>query len=359
MKIYTETTISFSKKCELFLKEIIESETELKLRKSRFEYNRYSYPIHIVIFTNSRNLGYFDPSTFQIGLHINLMYQVKDHVLKNILRHELAHYLCFIQTQDIDAPHGEAFKKVCLTHGWNESVSKASMHIQTANDFVGNLESERIIKKIKALLSLAQSDNKHEAELATLKANQLLLKYNLKSLSGEQSFELFVDTVYTAKRRNAKMSTIYEILKHFLVKPVFIHGHKQTSLEVSGSRENIELAQYITNFLDRELEILWKEATHLKGQRAKNSFFAGIAKGYDEKYVQLTTKFCAKEQKSLISLNQNLEHNVARVYKRLSSTSSTANTDRNAFSNGKEKGKNLTINTAIKNKAKTFLLNWR
>lgn len=360
MKIYSDTTFSFASKCELLLKGIIKSETKLNLRKSRFEFNKYSYPIHIVIFTNSQNLGYFDSATFQIGLNIDLMYKAKEHVLKNILRHELAHYICFIrEPESVQTAHGELFKAVCLEHDWSEAISKASMDIIVSNQYDGDLKSEKIFTKIKALLKLAESDNEHESQLATLKANQLLLKHNISCLSTDTSFTLYVQTVYTAKRRNAKMAAIYEILKHFLVKPVFIYGNKQISLEVSGNKENIELAEYITHFLDRELERLWLDADHLKGQRAKNSFFHGIARGYDDKISELSTSFSKDEQNSLITITQNLDEQVSKIYRRLSSTNSGASTDKNAYSNGKEKGKNLTINTAIKNKSKTFLLNWR
>jgi hypothetical protein len=288
------------------------------------------------------------------------MYKAKEHVLKNILRHELAHYICFITNPgSTDTPHGELFKEVCREHNWSEAISKASMDITVSNDYEGDLKSEKVFTKIKALLKLAESDNEHESQLATLKANQLLLKHNISSLESNTNQTLYVHSVYTAKRRNAKMAAIYEILKHFLVKPVFIYGNKQTSLEVSGSKENIELAEYITHFLDRELEKLWKDADHLKGQRAKNSFFYGVAKGYDEKITTMATNFSKDEQKSLITITQNLDEQVSKIYRRLSSTSSGASTDKNAYSNGKEKGKNLTINTAIKNKSKTFLLNWR
>lgn len=358
MKIYSETIFSFIDKCEKYLKEIITKETPFELKRSRFKYKNYTYPIHLVVFTDSNSLGYFDRHTFQIGLHESIMYQAKDHVLKNILRHELAHYICFIEGNECDKPHGDSFKEVCQRLGWEEQVKKAAIDIEIENNFEGNLESEKTITRVKALLSLAQSDNKHEAELATLKANQLLLKYNISNLNTSNE-KTYTKSVLTYKKRNSKMSAIYEILKHFLVKPVFTYGHKQVSLEVSGSKENIELALYVSDFLEKELEKLWNEAKNLSGLRAKNSFFHGVARGYDDKINMVAKEFTRDEQKALIVLNDQLDIKVQRIYRRLSSSSSGSSIDSNAFSKGKITGKNLTINNAIKNKTKTALLGWR
>ena len=359
MVIYSSTIFTFIAKCEKILKEILENEVKVNVRRTRFEYNRFLYPIHIVIFTEENKLGYFDPHTYQIGLNQNLIYSVKDKVLKDIIRHELAHYLSFIMFDDITLPHGQEFKSICTKYGWDHSVSKASMDIQISNDSLeGDLESEKVIRRVKSLLKLAESDNEHEAQLATMKANQLLLKHNIKNLDKEDDKQITcVKRVLSAKRRNAKLCTIYDILKHFLVRPVLLSGKGQTFIEVSGEKENIELAEYIATFLDAELERLWNKAKSdkLKGQKAKNSFFMGIAKGYDEKMQQTKEQMPEAEQKALLVLEQKMDINIQKIYRRLGSTSSGASLNANAFNSGKSSGKNLTINQALKNTKQKFL----
>lgn len=358
MRIYSETTFSFVAKAEKLFKQIIVEETNLKLRRTRFEYSGHTYPIHLVVFSAQDKLGYFDPHTYQIGLHQSLMYSVKDHVLKNILRHELAHYICFIRGFQDQTPHGHYFQDTCKQFHWDEAISKASLDIEKANEIEGDLASEKLMTKIKALLKLAKSDNTHEAELATLKANQLILKHNIKNLDQVDKI-ICVDNVLTYKQKSAKLSCIYDILKHFLVRPVFIYGQKQVSLEVSGSKENLELARYIANFLDQELENLWNKAGDLKGKKAKNSFFLGIARGYELKNQKMTDSFSSEEKHALIKIENELSSDLNKIYKRLSVSSTTRSRDANAFNQGKSVGKSLTINSAIKNKTKTLLLNWR
>ena len=357
MKLYSEASLAFIAKSERLLKEILSSETPYKLRRSRFEYLGHTYPIHIVVFTAQDKIGYFDPHTYQIGLHESLMYSVSDIHLKDIIRHELAHYLCYIMGAVDSSPHGPQFKGLCERFGWNDSVSKASFNIELELKNEAGQEQLKLVKKVKALLKLAESDNVHEAELATLKANQLILKHNIKNLDFQERI-IYSETLLIFKRRNAKLSAIYDIIKHFLVRPVLIYGKNQVALEVNGHKENIELAKHIGQFLDEELERLWEKETSLKGKKAKNSFFLGIAKGYDQKNQQIKNQFEPTEKNALIKVEKKLDEDIKLIYKRLSYSKSSSTTDSDAYQKGKKKGQSLTIHSPIKNKVKTFLLNW-
>src|SRR5690606_4301308 len=106
---------------------------------------------------------------------------------------------------------------------WDSDISKASMNPALEySRLEGDLEAEKVYHKVKNLFKLATSSNRHEAELATLKANQLLIKYNLSHLDAlEDDDNLFyVHRLMSQKKKNAKLSAIYEIIKHFMVKPV-------------------------------------------------------------------------------------------------------------------------------------------
>lgn len=361
MLIYSETSFAFIQKCERMIKEIIENETDFQLRRTRFEYKSHLYPIHIVIFIGENKLGYFDPNTYQIGINQALIYHAKDKVLKDILRHEFAHYITYLFYGNVIA-HGDEFKHVCNLFNFPSNVSSASVDINLANNFEGDLRSEKIINKVKNLLKLAQSSNQHEAQLATLKANQLLLKHNLEYFQTETSEQpLYVHKVMISKRKNAKMIAIYDILKHFMVRPILSYGKNQVALEVTGNKTNIELAQYIAGFLEEELDRLWiayQKEYKLKGLRAKNSFFSGIAKGHNAK-MQFTQKQYSKhEQNALIVLNNKLDQDVRKIYRRLSSTQSSSGICKDAYGLGHKAGKNLTINKGLKQSGATKLISY-
>lgn len=356
MKIFNETTLSFAKKAEKILKDILAKEIGFEVKRSRFISGRYSFPIHIVVITSDREWGWFDPHTYQIALNIKLMYAAKDQVLRDVIRHEVAHYLCHILNLTNETPHGPHFQAICERYGWSDEVKSASFNLDHQELKYEFERKDKLLNKVKNLLKLAESDNPHEAELATLKANQLLLKHNLSSLE-ESDWTLYSKTVLSSPKRNAKLSAIYDILKHFLVGPVFIYGQKQVQLEVSGSLENIELAEYVAGFLDEEFERLWKKQTNLKGARAKNAFFLGIAKGYEQK--MLTQVFKPEESRQLIVLKSKLDERMRLAHRRLSSTSTSGSTHTEAFQSGRSTGQNLTVNQAMKNKTKTFFLKGR
>lgn len=349
MKVYSNNINLFTKRCEESLKKILSSEVGCKIGRTRFTFNSLSYPLKIVCFESQRTLGYFDPHTYQIGLNKKLMFGVKEKTINDILRHELAHYLNYIETTDLTLPHGDEFKAICQRFNWSDSVSKASIDINLADENLeGDLVAEKLKRKFRSLLKLSSSDNPHEAELATVKANQLLLKYNLSKLNSPCDDVIYTDVLFTVKKKNAKIIALYDILSTFMVKPILIYGQKQVSLEVCGSRENIELAHYVCNFLSSSFDDLWK-GSELKGLRAKNSFFTGIAKGYLEKSEGAINEQSPEMKKDLIILKEKLSLNLELIYPRLSHTSSSSSLDHGAFRKGHCAGTNLTINPALKN----------
>lgn len=359
MRVYSETIFAFIEKCEKMLKDILKKETSLEVRRKRFVYGGYLYPVDVVVF-EGKSLGYFDPDHYQIGLNKVLVYQSKDSVLKDVLRHEFAHYYVHLLFgAGAVRAHGKEFKQICAEFGWPAEVSKASMDLDEANLVEGDLASEKVLAKAKSLLKLAESSNPHEAELAALKANQLLLKHNLNSagISGDERF--YVKKVLRAKRKNAKLSSVYDILRHFMVRPVLTYGKQEVALEVTGNRTNLELAEYVAGFLDEELERLWlktKEERGLKGVRAKNSFFHGVAKGYEEKISRAKGGFDPQETRALTLIERNLDLQVRRVYNRLGASSSSAARDANSYNLGQKAGRSLNINKGVKSGSQVFYL---
>jgi hypothetical protein len=353
MLLYSKTVISFIKRCEKLVREILKEETDAVPRRTRFLYKGYLYPINVVVFEKKNIFGYFDPDAFQIGIHKSLMYQAKNPVLKDLIRHELAHYFCFIDHGHTEQIHGPEFKRVCERYGWDRSISKASMNLYDSNESIeGDLNSEKVIEKVKKLLKLAASSNSHEAELATLKANQLLLKHNLSYIDSiEMDETLFVHKLKVQKRKDAKLQCIYDILRLFLVRPVFNYGQGKVYLEVTGTKTNVSLAQYICDFLDHELDRLWDKASganaQLRGIKSRNSFFAGVSAGYKSKIESSIQSYSPQEKNALIMIEQDLNQKIRSIYRSLSSSSFSTGSDSFSKELGHEAGRRLTINKGV------------
>ncbi|MBY0518188.1 MAG: SprT-like domain-containing protein [Bacteriovoracaceae bacterium] len=358
MKLYSDTIATFLGHAERMAREILSKECQIDVGRTRFTIGRTTWPLSIVCFEDDSRWGYFESQFYQIGINSKLVGTIKDSVLRDLIRHELAHYLAFIFYPHTKSAHGEEFKLICKKYHWPETVAAASGDLPSLIH-VGDMKSEAIIEKVKKLLSLASSDNPHEAELATLKANQLILKYHIEKSDLQDSKEFCVSTLMESSKKNSLMLAIYEILTHFLVKPLLFYGRGCVRLEAAGDREQIKLAHYITDYLVLELESLWKSESKrldLKGLRAKNSFYVGIAKGFSEKLTQSRTQFTPVESKGLIKVEGQLKAQFDKFIGGLSSSTSGQVLDSKALESGKQKGRDLSIRSAIKSTEKVYRL---
>ncbi|MCP5506537.1 MAG: DUF2786 domain-containing protein [Chlamydiales bacterium] len=320
--------------------QILTEEMGLKVGRSRLYYQRGSYPLNFVVFDHPTRLGYFTSTHYEIG--INKLFLVeKDEEIKNLLRHELAHYMTFLDYGEGVPSHGKEFRSVCERYGWSSRVSRAKVPIEKA------VKNRRIAEKVRKLLSLAESHHKEEAQAATLKAQELLLKHNLSSHDVEE--ETVVKRIFKGKRCSAKLQAIAEILRTFFVYPVFNHGKNALYLEIIGERLNVEIADYVFHFLDHHLEALWmSRPSTLKGLAAKNAFFRGISKG-----------FLSKEPPSsgLMRIERALMERVGTIYPHLSYRKSSYRYSSHAEKEGVRVGQTLKIREGIK-KAFRPLISW-
>ncbi len=357
MRIYSHTSMKFIQSIKSMAREILSTEAGLELRTTRLLYNGYLYPVKFIVF-EGRALGRFNSSFYEIGLNKNLLYSAKKDVIRNILRHELAHLLCFLRYGQSVQDHGSEYRALCKDLNWGPEVYLAKMDLEIENQSEGNLESERIIAKVKKLLSLATSSNAHEAKLATLKANELMIKHNIE-LAGNNDhaeIETYVHEVLSFKRATPKYKAISDILSSFFVYPVMNYGKKTISLEVTGSKTNVIIAEYIARYLDRYLEQLWQESG-LKGISQKKSFMLGISQGHKSKIQHEQSRFDQTHKKALIKVGQDLNQRVRLAYGRLSGSRELTKLDGHAHDKGLKSGKNLNLKSAIGSTTQRFLIN--
>jgi hypothetical protein len=370
MLVYSRTINSFLLKVKKMAHFIMIDEMGLDVRKSRFLWRGYLYPLHFVCFEDPKKLGYFQATSYQLGLHKKLMYLAKDEVLANILRHELAHFYTFLlygEKFHQMAPHGEEFQNVCKRFQWGIAVSRAYSDLEQDNlASAPDQEFERVKEKIQKLLALSQSENVHEAEAATLKANEYLIKYNLKGIeTGENNEDSLGETVVTAvfqaKRMNATLNALYDVLQFFHVQPVFNRTGEGVKLDVVGSRLNVDVANYIAKFLNNEFEILWKQTQKelgLKGLKKKNSYIYGLASGLKIKLkAERINLRNSPRGKDLVVLEGLLQQRVQMAFPRLSRQQGPhANLDPYAHQRGKQDGTSIQIRPGVSQGNKGKLL---
>lgn len=327
-----------------------------KTKATKREPARIYLNFGLVVFENDKLHGYFDDSIDPL-IGINKVFVNMDITLaQDVLKHEIAHYLCHRRHGDAHQAHGPKFHAMCKEIGANP-IAKESMADLKAR--IGGGDHDKLVEKVKKLLALGSSSNEHEAELATLKANELLMKYNL-STTGENFDVIYQKKLFKVGQKNAKNRTIMGILKTFGVFPVYNRSSgRNYVLEVCGAKANVEIAEYVANFLNTELERLYEKARKehdLNGLTAKNAFFNGIRIGYTDKYKaqksELTKKYEGSENQLVIHDDLLAVKAGQLIYENL--TNGRGSSERGNFrakSLGAEAGKNLSINKAVNNKS--------
>jgi hypothetical protein len=352
--IFSETYQVFLAKVTHECKKIMREEMHLKVHAQRFEFGHLLIPFKVVLFESEKELGFYNPVHYQIALNKCLVYEAKDEVIRQILRHELAHMICHLRFPQ-SSSHGQEFRKLCLSYGWGEEVFLAYASIEALNEKVeGALKSEQLLNKVKKLLSLATSENSHEAKLALSRANKLLFDHQLAYI--EQTDDLaYMKKVIRQKRLDSKLKAIYEITKLFYVEPVLSYGKGEVSLEVIGEKAAVELADYVANFLVEALEREWtvvkKQNPKLLGKAAKNAFFTGLSLGYKEQ-IELSNSAQELVGKELIA--KNLVSKVKLVYRNLGSRRTNENQHVLARDLGRASGKKFKIHPALQNSVKAI-----
>lgn len=270
-----------------------------------------------------------------------------------VLKHEMAHqYVDEVLKVSDETAHGRAFREVCARFG----VDASAAGVPTARTHESD-DRSRVIERVARLLALAESPNVHEAEAAMAAAQRMMLKYNveLQATAGarDYSFRHLGEPSGRVGESDRLLASI--LAKHFFVEVIWVpvyrprEGKRGSVLEICGSRENLEMAEYAHAFLRHTAEELWdehKRKTRERSNRERRTFLAGVMAGFADKLGKEVT----------VSASQGLvwirDADLGKFYRarhphirnvRYGGQRRTA-----AFANGKEAGKKIVMSKPIK-----------
>jgi hypothetical protein len=181
-------------------------------------------------------------------------------VVVEVLKHEMAHqYTDEVLGVRDESAHGATFRKVCVERGIDP---RAAGTPRTTDGTTLHL-----LDRIAKLLALAESPNEHEAQAAMSAAQRLMLKHNLESLLGERRAAYdFKHLGKPSGRIGESQRVLAAILsEHFFVEVIWVpvwrplEGKRGSVLEVCGSPENLELAEYVHAFVNHTGDRLFRE----------------------------------------------------------------------------------------------------
>lgn len=239
-------------------------------------------------------LGYWSSDSRQIVLSRQFVLNHPWDAVREVLHHEMAHQLAeTLAGGNIPKPHGKTFLKACDILGANP---KASGKYTPLDDRLWQDElrqEDRLLLKVKKLLALAHSNNRHEAEAAMAKAQQLIHKYNLDIIANDKQrsfMSVFLGTPALRHFREeyhlASLLNDFYYVQGIWVSAFVIEKAKMGRvLEISGLTRNIQLAHYTYACVKRYIDAQWARFNRDKGysRYRKTDYAIGIIEGLQRK----------------------------------------------------------------------------
>ncbi|MBL8683505.1 MAG: DUF2786 domain-containing protein [Myxococcales bacterium] len=273
-------------------------------------------------------------------------------VVVEVLKHEMAHQFVdeVLLVRD-ETAHGPLFQKVCRERG----IDARAAGLPDARHDVG-VDRSVVLGRVAKLLALAQSPDEHEAQTAMKLAQKLMLEHNLSEL------EANVVRSYVSRELGEPMGKLEEsvgligvvLREHFFVEVIQLRvwrprqGSRGTVLEVTGTPENVSMAEYVYSFLHHTAEALWsqhKRAHEIKGDRDRRAYRAGVITGFLEK---LRAEQRTNEEKGLVWVGDPaLEKHYRARYPRISTVRTGGAGSAEARSQGHEAGRKLVLRKGV------------
>ncbi len=208
--------------------------------------------------------------------------------LIEVLKHEMAHqYVSEVLGVRDESDHGPVYRKVCE----ERNIDARASGVPQAGEVS---EQDQVLGRIQKLLALAESSNEHEAQAATSAAQRLMLKHNIETvLRGGAHAYGFRHLGEPSGRVRESQRILAAILgEFFFVEVIWVPvwrpllGKRGSVLEVCGTAQNLELAEYVYAFLTQTAERLWREYRKRAGVRAAGNhqaFLSGVVSGFRER----------------------------------------------------------------------------
>lgn len=241
----------------------------------------------------SSKWGEWDGRRRRIALSWRLVTEYPWMTVRGVLLHEMAHQVAEEMLDWHGEPHGEPFRRACHLLQADPRASHDYLSIQEALLHEEETDEDRVLARVRKLLALGSSSHQHEAEAAIAKAHELIARHNLDLQSGGTPLTYCSMSLGEPAVRHAPADyTLGHLLRDFhMVETIWISAWSLRSakmgriLEISGSRENVLMASYVYDFLQRTITEQWQiaGAAHRYAVRRRHDFSLGVLQGFRER----------------------------------------------------------------------------
>jgi len=281
--------------------------------------------------------------------------------IRDVLLHETAHQIAQqLFGASMQRAHGPAFKQACEVLRIHPAASAAYQPLQDRflQDHSSNYDKRML--RIKKLLALAESKNRFEADAAMTKAHELIARHNIELNRQEdrrQFISIFIGPSALRHPREdyhlANLLQDYYFISGIWVSAYVIKKAKMGRvLEISGTVQNLKIAEYVHDFIVQFIDAQWRKYNHKKrlNRFRKTDFAVGIIEGFRDKLESSVVK--KKTKKDIFALIQKGDPQLEKYFKfKYPHTASVKKTahhqDARIIRDGKKVGKTLVIARGI------------
>jgi len=298
-------------------------------------------------------LAVWRPEDRTISFSLHLIAEQPWTAVVEVLRHEMAHqYVTDVLKVRDEPAHGAAFQRVCAERG----IDPGASGLPAADPEGERSDRARVVRRIQKLLALGDSPNEHEAAAAMQAAQRLMLEHNIAwakdAAHAGYGFRQLGEPRLKILAHQRILAGI--LADHFFVHSIWVpawipsRGKRGRVLEISGSKPNLDTADYVHAFLLRTAKGLWKEwkeanPKRLRGERGR--YLLGVMLGFREK---LQSQRRVEEETGLVWVGDAaLDDFVGRRHPNLRSTRAVRYRMTPAYQHGHEQGKKLQIHAGV------------
>jgi predicted SprT family Zn-dependent metalloprotease len=214
------------------------------------------------LFDRKDRLGQWDETVREISISRSFITDQSWNEVLEVLKHEMAHqYVSEALHITDEDPHGQTFQNVCKNNKIDAArAGTPGAHLLTTTN--------HIVEKVRHLLQLASNAGATEAEAqaAAEAAHNMMLKYNITVQEKNEAQGYTVRYLgENVGRIQAWMSELAFLMsKYYFTEIIWIstwdprtkkHGME---LEVSGTVENLDVVEYVHEFISREAIKAWE-----------------------------------------------------------------------------------------------------
>jgi hypothetical protein len=308
--------------------------------------------------------GNWSPQKREISLSRQLVLNYPWDSIREVLLHEMAHQIAQqLWGASGQIPHGTAFKQACQLLRINSAASANYVPLRDRLMRDTSSTHDKRMLRVKKLLALAESKNRFEAEAAMTKAHELIARHNIElKRHGEKRQFLSIFLGSPALRHPREDYHLANLLQDFyFVSGIWVSSYvieKQKMgrvLEISGTAQNLKIADYVHGFIVRFIDGQWQKYNHQKkmNRYRKTDFAVGIIEGFRSKLeLSVIQKNTKKEIFALIRKGDpQLQTYFKFKYPHTASVKKAASRqDTRVLNDGKKLGKKLVIARGINEK---------